>query len=606
MIKFEELGLSKEIVKAIEEMGYENPTQIQLEAIPAILNRQDVLGRSHTGTGKTAAFGLPIIEMIEPSSIHPQVLILAPTRELDLQIATELRKFSKYKEGVKIVPIYGGESIEYQIKLLKRGCSIVVGTPGRVMDHLRRKTLRLDQINMVVLDEADEMLNMGFKEDIETILGYMTQQYQMALFSATMPEAILEITRQFQHDPVNIEVKSAQRTIDTVEQVYYECKRGKKTDALRLLLSTINPELTMIFTNTKKMVEDLVDELNTYDIKAIGLHGDMKQQNRTRVMEQFKARNYPILIATDVAARGIDVDDIDLVVNYDIPQDNEYYIHRVGRTGRAGKKGKAITLVSGKNQLKFIKEIAKYTKTKIPAKPLPSSEELIQENKRKYIEDVKRVCDEPIDETCFEIMNELLSEGISIENILSALISLSYKPLDVDVKDLIEKKREKKERNFFEGETITLHFNIGRNMKITASHLVAAITEYTNLSSAIIGKIELMTKYSLVDIQKEYANTVINAMSSCTIKGLNVNVKEDQPLNKEEKRKKSRDKKDPDILEVEEMLKKEAKKKKSSRKDSRKRSDSKSKEKKNDDWKPRNSSRKSKSEPKKRRTRSDR
>lgn len=529
MIKFEELGLSEPIVRAVSEMGYDTPTQIQSEAIPALLHKKDVLGRSHTGTGKTAAFGLPIIEMVEPSTQYPQVLILAPTRELDIQIATELRKFSKYKEGVKIAPIYGGESIDYQIKLLKRGCSIVVGTPGRVMDHLRRHTLKLDQISMVVLDEADEMLNMGFKEDIETILGYMSQSYQMALFSATMPEAILEITRQFQHDPVNIEVKSAQRTIDTVEQVYYECKRGKKTDALRLLLSTLNPGLTMIFTNTKKMVEELVDELNTYDIKAIGLHGDMKQQNRTRVMEQFKARNYPILIATDVAARGIDVDDIDLVVNYDIPQDNEYYIHRVGRTGRAGKKGKAITLVSGKQQLKFIKEIAQYTKTKIPSRPLPSSEELIQENKRKYIEEVKKACSEEISETSFEIANELLSEGIAIENILSALISMSYKPLNVDVSDLIEKKKEKKDRHFYDGETLTLHFNIGKNMKISVSHLVAAIAEYTNLTSSIIGKIELMTKYSLVDIQKEYAYDVINAMQSCTIKGLNVNVKLDEP-----------------------------------------------------------------------------
>ena len=525
MSKFNELGLSPQIVKAVDEMGYLEPTQIQMEAIPALLSSRDVLGRSNTGTGKTAAFGLPAIEKVDPQNRNPQILILSPTRELDIQIATEMRKFSKYKEGVKIVPIYGGESIENQIKLLKRGCNIVVGTPGRVMDHLHRKTLKLQDIRMVVLDEADEMLNMGFKEDIETILAYMEQKYQMALFSATMPQAILKLTQQFQTDPISIEVKSAQRTIDTVEQVYYECKRGRKSDALRILLNALNPELTMIFCNTKKMVEELVDELNTYDIKAIGLHGDMKQQFRTRVMEQYKAKNYPILIATDVAARGIDVDDIDLVVNYDIPQDFEYYIHRVGRTGRAGKKGKAVTLVSGKSQLKFMKEISKYTKTIIPSRPLPTSEQLEEKNRLLYIEEVKRACSEGIDDHSIEIANMLLSEGIAIENLLSGLISMSYKPVNIDVASVSDGSR--KERHFDVGETTTLHFNVGKNQKIAASNIVAAIAQYTQLSSSIIGRIELKPRYTLVDIQNEYVDVVLQKMMVCMIKGYEVNVKID-------------------------------------------------------------------------------
>ena len=525
MSKFNELGLSPQIVKAVDEMGYLEPTQIQMEAIPALLSSRDVLGRSNTGTGKTAAFGLPAIEKVDPQNRNPQILILSPTRELDIQIATEMRKFSKYKEGVKIVPIYGGESIENQIKLLKRGCNIVVGTPGRVMDHLRRKTLKLQDIRMVVLDEADEMLNMGFKEDIETIWAYMEQKYQMALFSATMPQAILKLTQQFQTDPISIEVKSAQRTIDTVEQVYYECKRGRKSDALRILLNALNPELTMIFCNTKKMVEELVDELNTYDIKAIGLHGDMKQQFRTRVMEQYKAKNYPILIATDVAARGIDVDDIDLVVNYDIPQDFEYYIHRVGRTGRAGKKGKAVTLVSGKSQLKFMKEISKYTKTIIPSRPLPTSEQLEEKNRLLYIEKVKRACSEGIDDHSIEIANMLLSEGIAIENLLSGLISMSYKPVNIDVASVSDGSR--KERHFDVGETTTLHFNVGKNQKIAASNIVAAIAQYTQLSSSIIGRIELKPRYTLVDIQNEYVDVVLQKMMVCMIKGYEVNVKID-------------------------------------------------------------------------------
>ena len=244
---------------------------------------------------------------------------------------------------------------------------IVVGTPGRIMDHLNRRTLKLDNTNMVILDEADEMLNMGFKEDIEEILSMMPEgnEHQTILFSATWPAEILRITKEFQNDPVRVEIKSAQRTIDTVEQIYYDAPRGKKANALRVLLSHYDPDLCMIFCNTKKMVDELCDELNKHNIKAISLHGDMKQEFRSRVMEQFRSGNYPILIATDVAARGIDVDDIDLVVNFDIPQDNEYYIHRVGRTGRAGKKGLAITLVSGGKQRAGIRDIIRYTKTNI-------------------------------------------------------------------------------------------------------------------------------------------------------------------------------------------------------------------------------------------------
>lgn len=525
MSKFYKLGLSYEIHQAIEECGYLEPTQIQMEAIPALLSGRDVLGKSHTGTGKTAAFGLPAIEGVDVSIKSPQILILAPTRELDIQIALELRKFSKYKEGIKIVPIYGGESIENQIKLLKRGCNIVVGTPGRVMDHLHRKTLKLNQIKMVVLDEADEMLNMGFKEDIETILNYLDHDVQMALFSATMPPSILKITKQFQHDPLMIEIASQQRTIDTVRQEYYECKKGKKSDVLRVLLETLQPHLTMIFTNTKKMVDDLVDELNGYDIKAIGLHGDMKQQVRTRVMTQFKQRNYPILIATDVAARGIDVDDIDLVVNYDLPQDFEYYIHRVGRTGRAGKSGKAITLVSGKSQIRFIKELSLYTKTHIVNMPLPSSQQLSERNKAKYMEQVITACSEDIRPESIEIANELLSQGIAIENLVSALISMSYKPFDIDMKAITENR---KKSHFSDKETTTLHFDVGKKQRITPAHLVAAISEYTHLSSDIIGKIDVKGSYSLVDVQKDVVNQLLKDMKSCCIKNYEVHVKVDE------------------------------------------------------------------------------
>ena len=422
MTTFNELPISSEIMKAVEEMGYENATDIQAQSIPCILEGKDVLGRSNTGTGKTAAFGIPAIEKVIPGNKFPNALIICPTRELVTQVATELRKFSKYKEGVKIVPIYGGQPIDRQIQLLKRGCGIVVGTPGRIMDHLNRRTLKLQDVNMIILDEAD---------DIEEILSMMPadNEHQTILFSATWPQAILKITEQFQKDPVRVEIKSSQRTIDTVEQIYYEAPRGKKANALRVLLNHYDPDLCMIFCNTKKMVDELCEELNKHDIKATSLHGDMKQEFRSRVMEQFRNGTSPILIATDVAARGIDVDDIDLVVNFDIPQDMEYYIHRVGRTGRAGKKGLAITLISGGKQRGAIKDVIRYTKTNITRHALPTSAQMMEANRNAFIAKVKEACDEGITEESIEIANALMADGIALENIISALISIRMRSL---------------------------------------------------------------------------------------------------------------------------------------------------------------------------------
>ncbi|MEG1301385.1 MAG: DEAD/DEAH box helicase, partial [Erysipelotrichaceae bacterium] len=318
--------------------------------------------------------------------------------------------------------IYGGQPIDGQIRLLKRGCGIVVGTPGRIMDHLNRKTLKFTDTKMVILDEADEMLNMGFKEDIEEILKSMPADgsHQTILFSATMPAAIMKITKQFQDNPALVEIKSATRTIDTVTQLYFDIPRGKKTNSLRVLLQHYDPDLTMIFCNTKKMVDELTDELNACGLKSIGLHGDMKQSIRTRVMEQFKNGNYPILIATDVAARGIDVDNIELVVNYDIPQDNEYYIHRVGRTGRAGREGKAITLVTGRKQQDFIREIMHYTKTNIRKHVLPTNAQMMEHKRKEFMEQVKVACNDQTSREHQEITNELLSEGLAIENLVAA------------------------------------------------------------------------------------------------------------------------------------------------------------------------------------------
>lgn len=524
MTQFNELNISSEVMKAVEEMGYENATDIQAQSIPMIMEGKDVLGRSNTGTGKTAAFGIPAIEMVETGSKYPNAMIICPTRELVTQVATELRKFSKYKEGVKIVPIYGGQPIDSQIKLLKRGCGIVVGTPGRIMDHLRRKTLRLNDTRMVILDEADEMLNMGFKEDIEEILNSMPaeNEHQTILFSATWPADILKITEQFQKDPVRVEIKSSQRTIDTVEQLYYDVPRGKKANALRVLLNHYDPDLCMIFCNTKKMVDDLCTELNKHDIKALSLHGDMKQEFRTRVMDQFRNGGATILIATDVAARGIDVDDIDLVVNFDLPQDNEYYIHRVGRTGRAGKKGLAITLVSGGKQRGGIKDIIRYTKTNITRHALPTSAQMMEANRTAFIQTVKEACDEGITEESMEIANELMAEGIALENIISALISMTYKNEIIDIE-----ADEDVKRYASDFDAITLKFSIGRNAGVKPGNIVAAIIEECSISSKAIGRIDVRKDFTLVDVEADKVDTVLNNMQRSHIRGEEVMVEID-------------------------------------------------------------------------------
>ena len=376
-VTFDQLGLSPAVLRAIGEMGFEQPTEIQARAIPAVLSGGDIIGRSHTGTGKTMAFGVPAVErcLRHADCRETQVLVLCPTRELAMQACDEIRKLTRYTQAIRAVALYGGQPIQNQIPQLRRGAEIVIGTPGRIMDHIHRHTLKLDNLSMVVLDEADEMLNMGFREDIESILSYMPDGHQTLLFSATMPQAILDITDQYQHDPLMIETQSGpERTMDTIEQYYYEVPLGSKMDALALLLHTHEPKLSIIFCNTKKMVEELNRYLSEHGFHCSMLHGDMKQEARTAVMQAFKSGRTPILIATDVAARGIDVDDVDAVYNFDIPQDYEYYIHRIGRTGRAGKSGMSYTLAAGRRQVFQVRDISRFIGAPIAHKPLPCTQ----------------------------------------------------------------------------------------------------------------------------------------------------------------------------------------------------------------------------------------
>lgn len=369
VINFKDLKLSDEVERALDDMGFEEATPIQIQSIPYILENRDVLGQAQTGTGKTCAFGIPAIEKINLDQDDIQVLVLCPTRELAIQSAKELKNVAKYKKEVRILPIYGGQPIERQIVSLKKHPQIIIGTPGRVMDHIRRHTIKFTNLKMIILDEADEMLNMGFREDIDTILTKAPEQIQTILFSATMSRDILEITGKYQKDPVKIKITHKVITVPSVEQYSLEVNPNNKLEVLSRLIDVNNIKLGLVFCNTKRQVDELASSLQARGYSAEALHGDMRQESRDKVMAQFRKGNIEILIATDVAARGIDVNNVEAVFNYDLPNDEEYYVHRIGRTGRAGKTGKAFTFVSGREIIK-LKDIQRFTKSSItPIKP---------------------------------------------------------------------------------------------------------------------------------------------------------------------------------------------------------------------------------------------
>lgn len=424
-MNFNELNLRQEIIRAVSEMGYENATAIQSRAIPCILEGQDVTGRSSTGTGKTAAFGLPLVQRTSEDITRSSVLILAPTRELAIQITEEIRKYSKYLPGISTACLYGGQPMDGQIRALKKA-SIVVGTPGRVMDHMRRKTLRLHNLKTVVLDEADEMLNMGFIEDIRHILESIPQEHQTILFSATLSPEILKITQEFQTNTVFVQADKGHKTADKIQQVFYYVPAAQKSDALKLLLEYMQPVKCLIFCNTKKMVDDLAEDLVKSGYHALALHGDLNQRQRNLVMKDFKSPKGRILIATDVAARGIDVDDIDAVYNYDIPQETEAYIHRIGRTGRAGRTGVSCTLVCGRSQLQKLRQIENYIHVAIQEKLLPDKERILQKQTRRFQEHLKNSISSQVSQQWISFIEHLEEEGISPVQAAAYLCQKTY------------------------------------------------------------------------------------------------------------------------------------------------------------------------------------
>ncbi len=369
---FEHMSLSEELQRAVRDTGFEQATTIQSRTMPLILEGKDVMGQSHTGSGKTAAFVLPALERIDPSRRDLQVLILCPTRELAVQCNEEIRRFTRYTEGIRSLAVYGGEPIGHQIKALKKGVQIVAGTPGRIMDHMNRRTLKTGGVSMVVLDEADEMLRMGFREDIETILSGVPENRQTLLFSATMPREILRISGRYQKNPVKVTVGDGDRSVPDIQQFYYQVPGREKIGALDRLLRYHKASRSLVFCNTRKMVDQISDVLEDRGFCVRGIHGEIPQNTRTRIMRDFKAGRVDILVATDVAARGIDVENVDAVYNFDLPQTEEFYTHRIGRTGRAGRQGAAHTLVSGRNQIGMLRDIGRKGKTAISQARIPA------------------------------------------------------------------------------------------------------------------------------------------------------------------------------------------------------------------------------------------
>ena len=520
---FKELGLTEEILKVIKELKFEQATEIQEKTIPLIKEGNDVIGLSQTGSGKTLAFAVPIIETIFQSK-KTEALVLCPTRELALQIEEVFVSLTKYRKDLKILSVYGGSSIDNQMRALRKGVNIVIGTPGRVMDLIRRKSIHLEALKIAVLDEADEMLNMGFKEDVEEIFKYTSEYKQVVLFSATMPKEIMDISKNIQKEPKVIKINKKEMTVKSIDQYYLNIKGSEKKQALLNLIYKHQPNSALVFANTKRMVDDLYEYLNDKDLKVNKLHGDMSQAERTRVLNSFKENKINILIASDVAARGIDVNDIEIVFNYDLPQNQEYYVHRIGRTGRAGKTGIAYTFISGKRQLNELVQIAKGTNSNIKEGKLPRKLELIENLSNKFVTTVENKLKDGSHDNYNYISQSLLNKGYKAEHIINVLSSMLINLNINEVKS--ENLDNKVKKKNLSGKTTTLILFLGKKDKIATNHIVCAIVEETGIESNKIGKIKIENKYSLIDVPVEYSKEVINALSKTKIRNQKVRIEE--------------------------------------------------------------------------------
>ena len=538
-MKFRELEINEQLLRAIDDMGFVDMTEIQERAIPRLMEGGDLIGKSQTGTGKTMAFAIPAIEKIDPELRKPQVLVLLPTRELALQVSEEFRKVLKYSHSIKVVAVFGGASIENQIRDLKSGAQIVVGTPGRVMDHMRRKTLKFNALTMAVLDEADEMLNMGFREDIELILDAVDHDVQTVLFSATMPKPILKIAETYQKNPTMIEISPKTMVAPSIEQKYFNISDQNKFEALTRLLDVYKPQRSLIFCNTKHYVDEITENLQELGYSVDKIHGDMRQVSRLNVLKRFSQGRLKILVATDVAARGIDVDDVDIVFNYDVPDNEEYYVHRIGRTGRAGKSGLSLTLARSRDQFK-LRKITDYTKKSIERDLIPTSEVINDIKIAHFKERFKLKAEKGELERYIAIIQELEEKGYEAEFIAAVLLQAQLPLSDAEDLNTEFKKRGRREgrrerdgkrrrevkggKSFGPEKTKRLFISVGEKDKVQKRDILGAICGECNIASSTVGNIDMYNKFTFVDVDVDVAKKVEKKLNGKMIKDHKVKV----------------------------------------------------------------------------------
>jgi ATP-dependent RNA helicase DeaD len=516
-LNFADLGLSPEILKAVADLGFEEASPIQSAAIPVLLEGHDVVGQSQTGSGKTAAFAIPAIELCVASDRSVQVLIMCPTRELATQVADEVHKLSAHKRGMHAVPIYGGASYERQFFELKKGVQIVIGTPGRIMDHMDRGTLQLGTVKMVVLDEADRMLDMGFREDIEKILSATPNERQTVFFSATVSKPIRDLIERHSNEPKSVKIEQKQLTVPAIEQWYYEVPQRMKFEALLRLIDFHGYKLGIIFCNTQRMVDELADDLIAQGFSADRLHGGIAQAQRTRVMNKFKKAEFEFLVATDVAARGIDVDELELVVNYDLPYDSEDYVHRIGRTGRAGRKGMAVTFVSGRDIYK-LQHIERYTRTKILRGKIPTAGEVEERRAEAMVQKVREVLDRG--NLSMALTDRLLSEGYNSTDIAAALFELLAGPETAPEKEIEEprKKAAPTRAEHFQDSSPNLRpasrgmqwvrVSAGRETRISPRDIIGLLEDSLGLPARSVGIIDILPGQSFAQVPQQFLDVL--------------------------------------------------------------------------------------------------
>jgi ATP-dependent RNA helicase DeaD len=518
---FSDLGLSPELLAAVTDAGYEAPTAIQARTIPALLAGRDLIGQAQTGTGKTAAFALPILQRLDVGRAAVQALVLTPTRELAIQVAEAIHTYSKRMAPVRALPVYGGSPMSQQIRRLKAGVHVVVGTPGRIMDHLRRGTLAFDALATVVIDEADEMLRMGFIDDVEWILGQMPADRQTALFSATMPPQIRRIAERYLRQPERIEIERTALTMPAIEQRYLNVTERQKLDALTRVLDVESPEATLVFVRTKTNAADVAGRVQARGYAAEAMHGDMSQAQREQTIRRLRAGQLEIVIATDVAARGLDVEHITHVINYDVPHDSESYVHRIGRTGRAGRSGIAILFVTPR-ETRLLKMLERFTGQKIAPMRMPTAADVAARRSALFKDKLRAAAQEDGLEPYLTLVEELAEEGMDLAEIAAAAAKLARGNQSLEATAQPDASPPPFPND---GGMVRLFIDAGREAGVRPADIVGAIAGETGISGQAIGSIDLYDRFAFVEVPAESAEMVLARMRDVKIRNRPVRVK---------------------------------------------------------------------------------